>query len=160
MQAELEVQLKMKMSEVWRAQEAFKHSTKEKDALLKRQKKLENVMSVLQAVLPGLEAQKSSHNMELERTALLLKRQSDVCPLRVPCLHAHPAQVHDPGLHDLLHRKESDVANRKTSRCPRPVRPPVPASLLLSSTGALPRIAMVTTRDAQWNGIRQQGRSA
>jgi outer membrane PBP1 activator LpoA protein len=86
LQAELEVQLKMKKSEVVRAQQELSSVTKEKDRLLKRVKKLENVLPVTSAVVPSLTAQKEQLQLNLKREEEESRKVQDVCTAASSCL--------------------------------------------------------------------------
>lgn len=79
MQAELTVQDRMKQSKVLRAQEELLSVTKEKDRLLKRVKKLENVLKVVQATCPSLEAQKEQQQHNCRRADDSVRKLQEVC---------------------------------------------------------------------------------
>lgn len=78
-QAELAVQDKMKQSELLRAQEDLSSATKEKDRLVKRVKKLENVLKVVQATVPSLEAQKEQQQHNYRRAEDVVRKLQEVC---------------------------------------------------------------------------------
>lgn len=96
-QAELSVQDRMKQSELLRAQEELSSVTKEKDRLVKRVKKLENVLRVVQATVPSLEAQKEQQQHNYRRAEDVVRKLQEVCDsLRqhgistsIPEIHCH-----------------------------------------------------------------------
>jgi chromosome segregation ATPase len=79
LQAELTVQERMKHSEVLRAQEELQSVTKEKDRLVKRVKKLENVLKVVQFTIPSLEAQKEQQQHNCRRAEDSIRKLQEVC---------------------------------------------------------------------------------
>lgn len=96
MQAELAVQDRMKQSELLRAQEELSAVTKEKDRLVKRVKKLENVLKVVQATVPSLEAQKEQQQHNYRRAEDVVRKLQEVCympsavDIELPvCCHFH-----------------------------------------------------------------------
>jgi hypothetical protein len=72
----------MKQADVWREQEGLKHVTKDQDLLLKRYKKLDNVISALASSIPSLQAQKGNHQLELERASVILRKEMEVWSFR------------------------------------------------------------------------------
>lgn len=78
LQVELNMATKMKNTEHRRIQDALVNVTKEKDNLLKRYKKMENIIKVSSAILPGLESQKHEHQMRVYQQNTLLVRQRQV----------------------------------------------------------------------------------
>ena len=77
-QAELQVQVRIKQTDMRTAQHELKHVTKEKDNLMKRHKKRQNVVKVLQSALPGLHTQKDTLTHDLESSQSLLRKQGEV----------------------------------------------------------------------------------
>ena len=96
MQAELAIQDSMKQSELLRAQEELTSVTKEKDRLVKRVKKLENVLKVVQASVPSLEAQKEQQEHNYRRAEDVVRKLQEVCYMPTSTRHAVPVSLNFP----------------------------------------------------------------
>lgn len=77
MQAELHVQVRIKETEMRKAQHDLKHVAKARDGVVKRHRKRENVVRVLAGALPGLQAQKEALEHEVECAAATTRRQGE-----------------------------------------------------------------------------------
>ena len=78
MQAELEVHLRLRQSELTRSRGELNNATQEKEKLLKRHKKVENVVKVVQATMPSLQSQKDQFCIDLKRAEEQTRRTQDV----------------------------------------------------------------------------------
>lgn len=78
LQAELEVQMRLRKTEMMRCCGELTTVTQEKDKLVKRCKKLENVLKVVQSSMPSLQTQKDQICIDLKRTEEQTRRSQDV----------------------------------------------------------------------------------
>ena len=72
--------MKLKEAELRRETDVGITISKEKDTLLKRYRKLENVLKVQGAILPSLQNSKDELSLGLERMTALLAKQKAVRP--------------------------------------------------------------------------------
>lgn len=79
-QVELDLQAKMKHTEHRRTLDTLNNVTKEKDNLLKRYKKMENILKVTSSILPDLQVQKHDYKIRGDLQKNLMSRQQAVRP--------------------------------------------------------------------------------
>lgn len=79
MKAEFEVQLRLRQSDLMRCRGELNTAVQEKDRLIKRCKKLDNVLKIVQATMPSMQTQKDQLCIDLKRTEEQTRRTQDVC---------------------------------------------------------------------------------